>query len=114
MSEKLDKYTEVSLKGTTLNAESAAKKMLDTKTFTVSDVEFVDFGDGYEKPVLKVEEIDEGIPLNKTNARSLREAFGPDEAGWLGKKFILLIVDRQYENKPTKGLLTKPVEAGPR
>ncbi len=107
---KIDDYTEVK-GGTTLNADSAAKEMLDTKEFTISDVEFVDFGDG-EKPVLKLEEISKGIPLNKTNARSLKESYGSDEKKWVGKKFILLIVDRQYDNKPTKGFLIKPVKEG--
>lgn len=105
----IDEYTQSS-GGMTLNAEKASKRMLDTKEFTISGVEFVDFGDG-DKPVVKLEEIEEGIALNKGNARALKEAFGSDHLKWSGKRFMLLIVDRQFDGQPTKGLLLKPIRS---
>lgn len=106
----IDDYTQPS-GGVTLSARQAREKMLDTKHFTIASVEFVDFGDG-EKPVLHVEEIDESIPLNKGNARALKEAFGSDEKKWPGRRFMLLVVDRTFEGQATKGLMLKPVEEG--
>ena len=104
---KIDEYTQ-SGGGVSLNAKTAQDRMLDTKQFTISAVEFVDFGDG-EKPVVKVEEIAEGIPLNKGNARALKEAYGSDHTKWAGKVFTLFVIDRIYDGQPTKGLLLKPV-----
>ena len=106
---KMDEYTQ-SGGGVSLSARSASELMLDTRQFTVSAVEFVDFGDG-EKPVVKVAEIEQGIPLNKGNARALKEAFGSDVAKWAGQRFMLLVVDRTYDGQPTKGLLLKPIKA---
>jgi hypothetical protein len=45
-----------------------------------------------------------GLPLNKTNNRTLRGAFGDDTAGWVGHLIVVYRMQTSYKGKPVPGL----------
>jgi hypothetical protein len=56
-----------------------------------------------------------GLPLNKTNNRTLRGAFGDDVDGWVGKIIIIFSTMVELRGKPTAGLRVRipPPKEGP-
>jgi hypothetical protein len=62
------------------------------KRVTIADVEVVNLGQGKDakdKAVLRMDEVDQGLVLNKTNAEILRAKFGDETDAWVGKQILL-------------------------
>ena len=80
----MSKFTSKFLKGENIEAG---------ETVTIKDVRDELVGSPQEaKPVVYLHEHDEGIILNKTNAKALVKVFGDDETTWPGKKIVLTTV----------------------
>lgn len=83
------------------------------RILTISDVVEEEVGvgrDAKEKLVVYFEEEDKGLPLNKTNAEELAEAFGDDTDGWLGHQCRLYQSTTQFQGKKMSCLRVAPVE----
>ncbi len=51
------------------------------------------------KPVLKFTNMDKGIVLNKTNAGTIRAAYGKDTDAWAGKEVLLFQMTTQFNGQ---------------
>lgn len=74
---------------------------------TISKVEVEDLGFGEEKdskPVVYFEEIEKSLVLNKTNAESIGQLYGPRIDGWSGKKIALFTTEVSFQGKPMLGI----------
>lgn len=66
---------------------------------TITDVTEEEIVRGEEKLVLYFEELDKGLPLNKTNATTLAEDLGDDTDDWRGAKVLLRREKTIYQGK---------------
>ena len=64
-----------------------------TPRVQVSDFSVEDLGEGERKPAISFRGHDKKMILNRTNAETLKTAFGSDTDHWLGKE-VELYVDR--------------------
>ena len=74
----------------------------ERKRLTIADVEVVTMGEGKDqmkKPVLRFDETDQGLVLNKTNANVLREKFGDDTDAWIGQTILLCPDETDFSGK---------------
>lgn len=56
---------------------------------------------GETKPVIDLEEIEQSMPLNKTQVVTLIELFGTDIRLWVGQRIQLQAIPSNYAGKPT-------------
>jgi len=63
---------------------------------------FRDDEDG--SPVLYFEETEKGLPLNKTNATTIAELYGPETDEWPGRRITLYRTEVEYAGKTTWGV----------
>lgn len=82
---------------------------------TISGVAIEKVAQNEEKPVLHFQEGCKGLVLNKTNAKTLAAAYGPDTAGWGGRPVVLFVTQTQRPSgEPCEGIrLRVPVAAPP-
>ena len=81
------------------------------KEFTMLSVQMEEVG-GEEKPVLYFDGIEEGFPLNKTNAEDITDMYGDDTEDWDGKLIVIYRDKTMYNGKRTDCLRVKaPREA---
>lgn len=88
--------------GSYLNVAVVKSEKLFGKVLKISDVEIVDFGRGdVSKPkiVLSFEGMKWKLPLNKTNAMTIAETYGPDYREWVGKKIVFHLTKRQFQGQ---------------
>jgi len=72
-------------------------------TVTISGCTIEDLGEE-RKPVLQFSGKEKGLVLNKTNALMISSRYGPETAGWLGKKITI-----HSEKVPFKGNLVDAI-----
>lgn len=63
--------------------------------------------DDEEKPTLFFNGTEKGLPLNKTNAMMIADAYGDDTDGWLGLPIILYEEKVPFKGKPTPAVRVK-------
>ena len=74
---------------------------------TISRVQVEELGYGEEKdskPIMYFEETDQSLVLNKTNAESISQLYGPRIADWLGKKIALFTTEVSFQGKSMLGI----------
>jgi len=60
------------------------------RRYTIKSIELEEVGKEKEtKPVMRFDEIEGALVLNKTNGTTLREAFGDDAEDWPGNEVLL-------------------------
>lgn len=74
----------------------------------VKTVAMEDVGGGDHKPVVYFEKADKGLVLNKTNAMSIAQAYGPNTDGWTGKAIELYPDTTMYQGRPTPCIRVRP------
>ena len=74
----------------------------------IDTVELEELGDGETKPVLRLRGKAKGIVLNRINATTLAEAFGPETDGWAGKDVTLFTAKVLYQGRMVDGLRLRP------
>lgn len=62
----------------------------------------------FDKPDL-IFETGEVFTLNTANTKTLIRAYGPDDAGWIGKEVELHLGQVPYQGKPTDSVVVKPI-----
>lgn len=71
-------------------------------TMTAVRKEMIGQGDDQEeKPILYFNETDKGLVLNKTNARTITDLYGPETHKWAGKKVALFATEVDFGGKQT-------------
>lgn len=60
--------------------------------------------DGSTKLVIELDDGEQRIQLNKTNALALSKELGDDFDTWIGKKVKVSAIDTMFNNSPVKGL----------
>lgn len=65
---------------------------------TIEDVEIQEIG-GESKPVVTFEGKDAGLALNKTNARSIAEAYGDETDNWRGRPIVLVPSVTEFQGR---------------
>lgn len=64
------------------------------------------------KPILDLEEVDQSLPLNKTQVTTLIDLFGTDVRLWVGQRISLQAIPSNYgPSKPTILIAAAPAEA---
>ena len=80
--------------GDFLNAKAIPKGGLPVR---IKDCRAESIGEGErEKLVLSFDNIPQELALNKTNLSVLIERFNAETKGWVGKSFVLEVVDAEY------------------
>ena len=74
---------------TYLSAATVKSEGLKGKALVIYDVRVETFREDQDKVVLAFRDYPKELPLNKTNAKLLAEAFGDDEKLWKGRKIKL-------------------------
>jgi hypothetical protein len=67
-------------------------------TVTMAGVQMEKLGDE-EKPVLFFEGKDRGLVLNKTNANTIIDMFGPETKDWAGKRVIIFPTQTDFQGR---------------
>ena len=82
----------------------------------ITDCQLEDLG-GESKPVLRFQDKEKGMVLNKTNATTLADAFGDDTSGWRGKVIEIFSARVSFQGRMVDGLQvrapTQPSQAVP-
>jgi hypothetical protein len=60
------------------------------------------------KPVLSFQEIDQDLPLNKSQCGTMIQNFGPNAALWVGQTLLLMPAPSNYAGKPTIMIMASP------
>jgi hypothetical protein len=80
----------------------------DTLRLTITDIESVelktDKGESEVKWAVFFAEVEKGLVLNKTNARTLARAFGEDTDAWTGKVVDLVVREVEFSGRVVPGL----------
>lgn len=87
-----------------LKAEDLRGMMIN---LTISHVEVEDTGSAdrpNHRPVVYFMGKKKGLPLNKTNATTIIQAYGPETDNWQGCEITLFDMLVDYQGKPTKGI----------
>lgn len=63
------------------------------------------------KPVLSFHEINQDLPLNKSQCGTMISNFGSNAALWIGQTLLLMPAPSNYAGKPTIVILPAPVYA---
>lgn len=92
-----------------LNTEIAEKEQLFDKVLTIKTSEVREIRDR-QKIVIDFMEIDYALPLNRTNAMILAEAFGSNSESWHGKKIKLKKVKRTFQGRLIDAIEVEPVK----
>lgn len=69
-----------------------------TFTMTMGRVEIAKLGDD-QKPILYFQGAEKGLALNKTNANTIADAYGPETDNWHGKKLEVYPSETDYQGK---------------
>lgn len=71
------------------------------RVITIRSVRMDEVGRGEHKPVIKFDEYEKEMVLNKTNASMVAKMYGDDSDGWTGRQMLLTTawVDFQGESK---------------
>lgn len=80
-------------------------KQLTIKSATVQEIR------NQRKIVIGFKEIEDTLPLNKTNALILAEVFGNDTAYWMGMSIKLRKTKRQFQGRMVDAIEVEPVKA---
>ena len=91
-------------------------KAADLKDKGDVKVKIAEFGkaemdDGVYKPVLKFVGAQKALVLNRTNATTISEAFGPNTENWIGREVILFVMKVQGPNGLTDGIRMRAVSS---
>ncbi len=78
------------------------------RTMTINRYDMETFDDGDTKLILYFNEIQKGLTVNKTNAKTLSGMYGPETDDWIGKRLILFSIWTEYQGKPTQGIRVRP------
>jgi len=70
---------------------------------TMDHVEMEKLGDD-NKPVLYFKGKQKGLVLNKTNSKTIAQAYGDEMDDWNGQELILFAVMTEYQGNPVEGL----------
>lgn len=74
----------------------------------MSHVALEDIEDGKDKlPVLYFQGMQKGLVLNKTNAKTLSDSFGPETDAWSGRGIILFSMKVQFGKDIVDGIRVK-------
>lgn len=69
----------------------------ENPTLTIKDVVYEEMKNrddqDEQKPVLYFVEVDKGMVLNRTNAKTIANMYGEDTDGWIGERVVLTAVD---------------------
>ena len=77
-------------------------------TLTIDCIESGDF-DGVTKPIVRFEETDKSLALNRTNAATIRVLYGADyEKDWPRKRIQLFRQEIDFRGKPTLAIRIRP------
>jgi hypothetical protein len=56
-------------------------------------------GDGEQRPVLRFVGKEKGLVLNRTNAETIANAFGPETLHWHGRQLLLFVASTSYNGR---------------
>lgn len=73
-------------------------------TYTISGCKMEELGDHDMKPVVYFNEVPKGLTINKTNATTLSNLYGPESDAWIGKQVTLFTIWTEFQGKQTQGL----------
>jgi len=62
------------------------------------------FDNGDAKPVLRFQNKERGLVLNKTNANIIAEKYGDETEGWIGLPLVLYSAKVQFKDKMVDGV----------
>jgi hypothetical protein len=79
------------------------------ETYTIAAVSQEQIGSD-DRLVVYFEEVEKGLPLNKTNAFTLAEALGDDTLDWTGKQIALFRESTTFQGKRTPCIRARPVK----
>ena len=70
----------------------------------IDRVEIGQFNDGKTKPILYFQGKQKGLALNKTNANTIGNTFGPDTDNWTGAEIELFPTDVDFQGKMVRAV----------
>ncbi len=76
-------------------------------SLTIVSVDEEDVGQGKTKevkPVAFFSETDKGLILNKTNAKSIEQLYGPETDDWIGKTIRLFATDVEFQGDQVEAI----------
>lgn len=65
------------------------------------------------KPILYFQNKEKGVVLNKTNAMTIAQMYGPETDAWQGQRITLITVWTDFQGKPVQAIRIKPVFPNP-
>lgn len=65
------------------------------------------------KPVVYFEGKQKGLALNKTNANTIKDMYGKETDGWIGKPLTLVCAWTDFQGKQTEAVRVRPTRAAP-
>lgn len=79
----------------------------NTPRCTIKSVEMEEVGQGADAkslPVVRFENKDAGLVLNKTNGSIIAAAFGPETTDWIGREIVLRVEKVSYKGDLVDGI----------
>ncbi len=83
----------------------------ETRTLTIKHVSMEKVGED-EKPVVAFLEMTQGLVLNKSNATSIANLYGPDTTAWAGKQITLFQTWVDFAGKQVQAIRVRAPQAG--
>ena len=82
-------------------------------TLVISNCVMEEIGQGNDKsnkPVVYFQGAKKGMVLNKTNASTISDMYGPESDAWVGKPVTLITIWTEYQGKAMQGIRIKPIQ----
>jgi hypothetical protein len=84
------------------------------KTLRIKGVSVETMADQSQKLVVWFTNNKKGLPLNRTNNRTIRGAYGDDTAGWIGKLIVLFPTQADFRGRLVGALRVRiPIKKNP-
>lgn len=78
----------------------------------IAGVEFVELG-GDRKLVLKFQNAQKGMIMNKTNAKNISVLYGDDTDDWIGREVVLFSAWVDFQGKTVEAIRVRGPQKGP-
>ena len=97
--------------GNYLNAAMVRKDKIVGMTLTIKDIRIDTFRGDLNKLVLKFDEMDKELVLNKTNAQLISESFGDDYDTWKARQIMLQVIKVPFGGTRVDAITVIPIES---
>ena len=79
---------------------------------TIASLEITEMADGEKKPIVSFEGKSKALVLNKTNANTITDEFGPETDSWMGRAITLYPAEVDFQGRRVPAIRLRPT-SGP-